>query len=375
MVETTESAALVDPVADAAPKPTVLITGVSGNLGLRLLEFLPGFKVVGVDVAAPQTANDLAYFEKIDLAEERSCKQLLELMQIYRPESVVHLAFIVDPLRSGVLDHRQMWHINVAGTGRVIEAISEYNRMLGGIYRFVYPSSVSVYGPSLPKPVSEDGPLQAHTLTYALHKREADLTVQARAHSMKCKTYILRPAIFVGPMVQNYIVGVLRGIPRGKGKLGARMRNRNKRLPLLVPSRGNYLDQKIQFVHIDDVARLINNILIRRQNDPQVSILNVAGRGDPISFRTCARIANAEIKHLPSRALCRLIVRMLWNFGISDIPPDAFPYLLGSYTMETARLRVFLGDAYRDVIRYTSEDALLEMFATEQNRQQGATAK
>lgn len=373
MVETTESAALVDPATDSAPKPTVLITGVSGNLGLRLLEFLPGFKVVGVDLAAPQTVQNLAHFERIDLAEERSCNQLLELMRTYRPESVVHLAFIVDPLR-GVLDHRQTWHINVAGTGRVIEAISEYNRMLGGIYRFVYPSSVSVYGPSLPKPVSEDAPLQAHTLTYALQKREADLTVQARAHNMKCKTYILRAAIFVGPMVQNYVVGVLRGIPGGKGKLGARMRDRNKRLPLLLPSRGNYLDQKIQFVHIDDVARLINNILARRQSDPQVSILNVAGRGDPISFRTCARIANAEIKHLPSRVLCRLIVRLLWSLGISDIPPDAFPYLIGSYTMETARLRVFLGDAYRDVIRYTSEDALLEMFAAEQTRQQGATA-
>lgn len=374
MVETTESAALVDPAADSAPKPTVLITGVSGNLGFRLLQFLPGFKVVGVDVAAPQTAHNLAHFERIDLAEERSCNQLLELMRTYRPESVVHLAFIVDPLRSGILDHRQMWHINVAGTGRVIEAISEYNRMLGGIYRFVYPSSVSVYGPSLPKPVSEDAPLQAHTLTYALQKREADLTVQARAHSMKCKTYILRPAIFVGPMVRNYVVGVLRGVPGGQGKLGARMRDRNQRLPMLLPSRGNYLDQKIQFVHIDDVARLINNILTRRQSDPQVSILNVAGRGDPISFQTCARIANAEVKRLPSRALCRLVVRLLWNLGISDIPPDAFPYLIGSYTMETARLRVFLGDAYRDVIRYTSEDALLEMFAAEQTSQQGATA-
>ena len=374
MVEATESAALVDPATEAAPKPTVLITGVSGNLGLRLLEFLQSFKVVGADLATPQNAPGLAHFEKVDLSEERSCNQLLELMRAYRPEAIVHLAFIVDPLRSGVLDRTRMRHINVAGTGRVLEAVSEYNRMFGGIYRFIYPSSVSVYGPDLPKPVSEDSLLQAHTLAYALDKREADLTVQARAHSMKCKTYILRPAIFVGPMVRNYVVGVLRGIPGGTGRLGERMRNRNKRLPLLLPSRGNYLEHKIQFVHIDDVARLINHILGRRQTDPQISILNVAGRGDPISFQTCARIANAKIKRLPSRALCRLVLRLLWNLGVSDIPPDAFPYLIGSYTMETARLRVFLGDAYRSIIRYTSEEALLEMFAAGQNQQQGASA-
>lgn len=374
MAEATESAALVDPVKEAAPKPTVLITGVSGNLGLRLLEFLPSFKVVGVDVAAPENARNLTHFETVDLSEERSCNQLLELMQVYRPEAVIHLAFIVDPLRSGVLDRTRMRHINVAGTGRVIEAISEYNRTLGGIYRFIYPSSVSVYGPDLPKPTSEDAPLQAHTLAYAVDKREADVTVQTRAQSMKCKTYILRPAIFVGPMVQNYVVGVLRGVPGGRGRLGERMRNRNRRLPLLLPSRGNYLEHKIQFVHIDDVSRLIHHILSRRQTDPQISILNVAGRGDPLTVGVCARIANAEIKRLPSRALCRLVLRLLWNFGISDIPPDAFPYLLGSYPMETARLRVFLGDSYREVMRYTSEEALLEMFAADHNKHQGAAA-
>src|SRR5215469_12430974 len=181
MVEPTQSATRADTASDSAQKPTVLITGVSGNLGLRLIEILQGFKLVAVDTASPKSPQAFAHYEKIDLAEERSCNQLLELMRAYRPEAVVHLAFVVDPLRSGVLDRRQMWHINVAGTGRVIEAIAEYNRMLGGVYRFIYPSSVSVYGPNLPKPVSEDAPLQAHTLPYALHKRETDLTIQARA--------------------------------------------------------------------------------------------------------------------------------------------------------------------------------------------------
>ena len=372
MEDTAES-----PGPASAQKPAVILTGVSGNLGLRLLPLLPDFRVIGVDARPPETSAGLAHFERIDLAEERSCNQLLELMGRHRPDAIVHLSFIVDPLRAGVLqsqdatrrgrprllgapalDHKQMWHINVAGTGRVIEAVAEYNRMLGGLHKFIFPSSISVYGPDLPKAVAEDAPMQAHTLPYALHKRETDLTVQARAYSMKCKTYILRPAIFVGPTVQNYLVGVLRGVPGGTGVLAKRLRSRNTRLPLLLPAGGNYLEHKFQFLHVDDIARLIAYILRRRQTDPQLSIMNVAGRGDAIALQTCARMAKIEIKRLPGRAICRLVLRLLWKLGISDVPPEAFPYLLGSYVMETARLRVFLGEDYKKVIHYTCEEAL-----------------
>lgn len=362
MPETTELPAHAERPTEAPQKLTVLLTGISGNLGLRVVQLLADFKVVGVDVHPPESAGTLAHFERIDLREERSCTQLLELMRRYRPDAIVHLAFIVDPLRSGVVDPQNMWQTNVAGTGRVIEAVAEYNRMLGGLRKFLFVSSVSVYGPDLPKAVSEDAPLQAHTLPYALHKREADLTVQSRAYSMKCKTYILRPAIFVGPTVDNYLIGVMRGVPGGKGFWGRRMRERNTRWPLLLPSGGNYLEHKFQFVHVDDMARLIAYILRRRQTDSQLNIINVAGRGDPISVQACARIAQTPIKRLPSRLLCRLLSRLLWKMKISDVPPEAFPYLVGSYVMETARLRIFLGEDYRKVIHYTSEEALATAF-------------
>ena len=102
-----------------AAKPTVLITGVSGNLGTRLLEQLAGFQVIGVDVKEPANPASLFRFEKTDLGEERSCDQLLELMKAYRPEAVVHLAFVLDPLRTGVINRKHMWLVNVAGTSRV----------------------------------------------------------------------------------------------------------------------------------------------------------------------------------------------------------------------------------------------------------------
>ncbi|HMC30561.1 MAG TPA: NAD-dependent epimerase/dehydratase family protein [Candidatus Angelobacter sp.] len=344
-------------------KSTALITGISGNLGLCLLKQLPDFNIIGADVREPEDVAALAHFEKIDLAEERSCDQLLELMRTHHPEAVVHLAFVLDPLRTGVVNKKHMWLINVAGTSRVTEAIAEHNRMLGGIDKFIFPSSALVYGPELTKAVTEDAPLNAQSLPYALHQQEADRTVQSRARGMKCKTYILRPHVYAGATVQNYQLGVLRGIPGGKGRLAERLRRQGKRLPLWLPSRGDYLEHKFQFVHIDDMARLIAHILRRKLADPKLTILNVAGRGDPLELRRCIEIAGIEVQRVPGKTICKQALRVLWDLGVSDIPPEALPYLLGSSTVDTARLRIFLGEHYRSVIEHTCEQALVDSFS------------
>jgi len=136
-----------------------------------------------------------------------------------------------------------------------------------------------------------------------------------------------------------------------------------KRLPLWLPSRGDYLEHKFQFVHVDDVARLIAYILARTQSDPKLTVLNVAGRGDPLELRRCIDIARIEVQHVPAKTFCKQALRLLWDLGVSDIPPEALPYLLGSSTMDTARLRVFLGEHYRTVIEHTCEEALADSFS------------
>ncbi|HYX52992.1 MAG TPA: NAD-dependent epimerase/dehydratase family protein [Candidatus Limnocylindrales bacterium] len=343
-----------------ALKPTVLITGISGNLGVRLLPQLTDFQVIGTDLHEPDVEG-LFRFERIDLGEERSCDQLLDLMRQYRPESVVHLAFVLDPVRTGITDRKQMWNVNVAGTSRVTEAIAEHNRMIGGVERFIFTSGAMVYGPMVEKLVTEDAPLNAQSLPYALHQQEADMTVQARARGFKkCKTYILRSHVYAGASVQNYQLGVLRGVPGGKGFLADRLRRQGKKLPLWLPSKGDYLEHRFQFVHVDDVASLTSYILQRKQPDPPLNVLNVAGRGDPMSLRRCIDIARIEVKRVPSRTMCRQTMRLLWDLGVSDIPPEALPYLLGSCAMDTARLRVFLGEHYRTIIQHTCEEALAE---------------
>ena len=344
-------------------KPVVVVTGVAGNLGSRLLPLLGRYSVIGIDVSPPRTDAELQ-FEQVDLGEESSTRKLYELLRDTRPHAVIHLAFVIDPVRTGVLDVQRMWQINVAGTARVMEAITEVNRVADeGIRQFIFPSSVSAYGPSLRSAVAEDAPLAAHTLPYAVHKKESDQVVQQRGASLRnCSVYILRPHIFAGASVENYLMGAFHGTPNGKSARAERMRAAGRRLPCMLPRGQQYLDNKIQFIHVDDMARLLHHILQREPETQRLTILNVAGRGDPLTFARCIEIARAKLVRVPGRWAMRQVLKFLWQQQISAIPPEALPYMTGEYIMNTERLRRFLGPEYDHVMRYSITDAFADSF-------------
>lgn len=342
-------------------KPVVVVTGISGNLGTRLLPLLGSFSVIGVDVSPPHTDSELQ-FERMDLGQESSTRTFYELLRDTHAYAVVHLAFVIDPVRTGVLDVDLMWQINVAGTARVMEAVTEANRISDdGVKQFIFPSSVSAYGPDFPEPATEDSPLEAHTLPYAIHKKESDEVVQQRCTALRgCSVYILRPHIFAGATVENYLMGAFRGTPNGKGARAQKMRSEGKRLPCMLPRGRQYLDNKIQFIHVDDMARLIRHILQREPEPQRLTVLNVAGRGEPLTFARCIEMAQAKLVRVPGKWAMRQVLNFLWKQKISAIPPEAAPYMTGQYIMNTDRLRRFLGPEYDHVIRYTITDAFAE---------------
>ena len=342
-------------------RQSIIVTGISGNLGQRVLPFLGRYNVIGLDMRPPSGAMP-DQFESIDLGREASCRQLQKLIEKTGACGVIHLAFVLDPLMTGVLDEDRMWQINVAGTARVMEAISVANRYGASVTRFIFPSSVAAYGPNTNGPVREDAPLDAHTLTYAIHKMECDRVVQLRQEFMgNCTTYMLRPHIFTGATMQNYMVGALRGTPLGKGPRAEKMRAKGKRLPLMLPFGDEYLHHQLQFIHVDDMARLVAWLARRDSEGNVLHILNVAGRGGSLSIQQCAEIAHSKIVRVP-KSMCGLALRKLWEWGISSIPPDALPYMIGSYTMNTSRLQQLLGSEYDQVIKYTVQDALADSF-------------
>jgi nucleoside-diphosphate-sugar epimerase len=223
--------------------------------------------------------------------------------------------------------------------------------------------------------VTEDSVLAAHTLPYAVHKKQSDEVVQQRASALRgCSVYILRPHIFAGASVENYMLGAFRGTPNGKSARAEKMRSESKRLPCMLPRGPQYLDNKIQFVHVDDMARLIAHILHRDPEAKRLTILNIAGRGEPLTFGRCIEIAQAKLVRVPGRWAMRLALQLLWNWQISAIPPDALPYMTGEYIMNTDRLRSFLSGEYENIIRYTIVDAFADSFKTAPAAAQSASA-
>ena len=345
------------------PRPSIIVTGAAGNLGRRLLPLLSAYSVTAVDLAPPETPVDR--YANLDLGKEETCRELFHLFQEVRPVAVLHLAFVLDGVRANVLDLDRMWQINVAGTARVLEAVSETNRNgENTIRKFIHLSSAAAYGPDLDRPATEQSRLRAHTLPYAIQKQEADEVVRYWAPSLvQSSVYVLRPPIFAGATVDNYMVGAFRGTPNGKGRWAAKLRAQGKRLPCMLPRNPRYLEKKIQFVHVDDMARLLAHIVGLVEPETQrLNILNVAGSGEPLTYRRCIELAQAKLLRVPGLGACRMVLEALWRSGISAIPPEAVPYMTGEYIMDTSVLQNWLGAKYSEVIQYSMEDAFRDTF-------------
>jgi nucleoside-diphosphate-sugar epimerase len=346
-------------------KPSIMVTGISGDLGLRLLPQLKGYRVTGIDLNPPETSQPLN-FVRLDLGLEDSCRELFVLMRALRPIAVIHLAWAADPMHSGVANLDRMWQINVGGTARVLEALTEVNRDEEIIKKFIVLSCIFVYGPNFIEGATEDQKLSARSFPVAIHKMESDNAIQQRAPSARgCSVYLLRSAMFAGVGASNYLVGSFRGTPSGRGKLSAALLKKGSRLPCILPWGKKYLQSRVQFVHMEDVARLITFIL--RKSEPEsrrLTVLNVSGRGESITLKRCVEIAKSKLLRVPGEWTMRQVLRLLWKIGISGGAPEAAEYLSGNAIMNTDRLREFLGPYHEDVIQYTVADAFADCFAS-----------
>src|SRR5258706_13851712 len=136
-------------------RPSIVVTGAAGDLVRRLIPLLAEFSVPAVDLAPPEST--VAQFVSLDLGKEESCRELFHLFQQVRPVAVVHLAFVLDPVRAGVLDLDRMWQINVAGTAPVPKAVLETNRNgYKSIRKFIQLTRVPPQGPQMPPPAPRD---------------------------------------------------------------------------------------------------------------------------------------------------------------------------------------------------------------------------
>jgi threonine 3-dehydrogenase len=123
-------------------KPVALVTGAGGEMGRVLLPALEaqGFAVVALDLRSlpPELRAHCVETVELDILDAAALQSLLRR---HRPAWILHLAAVLSS--HAEQDPERAHQVNVAGT---LELLAACRRLEGGTVRFLFPSSIAVYG-------------------------------------------------------------------------------------------------------------------------------------------------------------------------------------------------------------------------------------
>ncbi len=259
----------------------IAITGISGYLGTQIFSYLHNDTetemIIGIDLKTPRLLLPKLIFHRMDVRDPR----LSETLITYRPDIMIHLAFIVDFIR----DFSKMHDININGTKNVLNACKKAD-----IKRIIVTSSTTAYGahPDNPPLLTEESPLRGNVnYLYARDKVEMDLLCQKfQMENPDTDVVILRPCIVMGPNVNNYI-------------------SRFVKLPICITVKG--ADPPMQFIHEEDLVRGVVLVIKKRCS----GIFNLVGKGTEL-LSELLRIAGSRVISLKPSTAYR-IVDFLWK--------------------------------------------------------------
>jgi UDP-glucose 4-epimerase len=286
-----------------------VITGGSGYIGSRLVERLVESddteRVVIADVRPPHSFRPKAEYQQLDVRDGEGARKLLERE---RPDALVHLAFILNPMH----DEDAMYDIDVGGTDNMLRAASA-----AGTPHVLVTSSAVAYGafPDNPVPIHEDWRVRGvPDFEYARDKAECDRLCQLWAlQNPDCTMTIVRPCIVFGPNVDNFIVRLWTKSPF-QTDLGT-------------------MDLRTQFVHEDDLVEALATLLAGRH----AGAFNVAGDGT-MTYRECAEAIGLKTRKLPV-GLARRIASATWKLRMSETPPGQIRFAEHSWLVTNEKLK------------------------------------
>lgn len=292
-----------------------LITGGSGYIGGRLIDELSERdeteKIVIVDVNAPKRHWAKTEFVKGDVRDGAATRELLEREEI---DALVHLAFILNPIR----DEAMMYDVDVNGAQATLKAAAD-----AGTQQVLVTTSGVAYGafPDNPKPIAEDWPVRGvPDFSYARDKTEADRLCQlwAAEHPDRVMT-IVRPCIVFGPNVDNYIV---------------RSFENNPFVPLL-----DGVDEEFQLAHEDDVV----SALIALLDGKHGGAFNVAGDG-LMTWGRAAQLIDKKTRQVSLKNMKRL-ANTMWKLRVprTEAPAGNLDFLRYPWVLSTEKLKAETG--------------------------------
>lgn len=294
----------------------ILITGSSGYLGAntvkRALE--RGHEVVGFDIKQSRIVH--ASFKEVtgDISDPEAVT-----LAVKGCDAVFHLAAALAQFER---DENRMHQVNVTGTGNVLAASLE-----SGIKKFVFVSSVEVYGIQVPVPCPEDAPImpvcqygrdkvECEKLCSVYLKRGLDITV-------------FRPPTINGPgQNEPFLISQMTAIRQGKATL--------------LPGGGK---TRLQMVHVDDVSSALFICLENPQS--RGAVMNLGSDDVP----TLKAMTEALYKHAGTEprfininaGLARFAVSLLSALHLSPLEPQHLEIALRDYIFDNTRAKNLLG--------------------------------
>jgi nucleoside-diphosphate-sugar epimerase len=325
---------------------TVAVTGPTGTFGHGLMPLLETDerveRVVGIARRPFDPAQEgwtkLAYRQG-DVRDRAALRAAFDGADV-----VVHLAFMITGTAAG---RETIRSINVDGTLNAFEAAAD-----AGARRFVYASSVAVYGFAADNPIgmTEEWPVRgAAHLFYAQEKAEIEHRLAERAaQHPRLDVYLLRPPIVLGP----HSVGAKRLLPGPLEPLGRALVAAAGRLPVALPAIVPPLP--LQFVHEQDVGDALVRCIV---GAGPPGAYNVAGDGVLTAVEVARELGLAAVSAPPRpvQAAARLLA------AVPFAPPAAEWAEAMSHPaiMDTGKARRELGwrprysglEALRDTLR------------------------
>ncbi len=273
-------------------RPTVLLTGISGNLGRVMTKFLHTHaRVVGIDrrplVGKPK---DVEHFQ-VDLRK----RKVDDVFKRVRIDAIIHMGIMHDP-RMSAEDHHAF---NVLGTTRVLECAARHQ-----VKKVVVLSSANVYGPSPDNSnfLSEEAPLMAASRFPSVRDL---IEVDMLAHGFfwrhpEIETVVMRPVHVVGPSIKNAPSNYLR---------------------LQRPMTLAGFDPMVQLIHMNDVALA----LVEALKPGRKGVYNLVGPGEvPLSA------IFDELKHRPisvPHIVARPLLSRLFKMRLASYPPEELDHI------------------------------------------------
>ena len=306
--------------------PVVAVTGAAGYIGSCLLKELEQEGELGKVLAIDTRPLPLPYHnvtsERLDVADP-----LEDTFREHRVNTVVHLAFVLKPGHNQK-EAEMVRRANLRGMQNVLDACHGAR-----VRNLIYLSSHTVYGAHRgnPVPITEEMPIDLSSdFQYAGDKALCEGVIQDYAReNPNVSVTVLRSSVVMGPGADNFVTQAFFK-------------------PMLLGVIGH--DPPLQFVHEDDVANLIHQLIMKACP----GTYNVAGEG-VVHYTRLARLARRRLIFLPA-VLAYPLTQMAWNLGIQkDAPSAGLDYIRYPIVISTDKLKRETG--FRTF--YTSEEALL----------------